>query len=183
LECESKRRAIMCTDEIVTLRPRGPALWTIPCPRCGTPNDADAQNCGACRINLAFARENPAKIERVAPEDAGRARLRAGAGTIEGQVTGRDEAILLSVLLLLASFALSFCLGEAVHEFGHFLAHRAYGSDVGIRPAFQRRSRVMPIRVALAVAQTSAPAAAAVGPDRAGPGGRDLFARTAHARG
>jgi hypothetical protein len=37
------------------------------------------------------------------------------------------------VLLLLGSFVFAFCLAEAVHELGHFLAHRAYGVTVGIR--------------------------------------------------
>jgi hypothetical protein len=37
------------------------------------------------------------------------------------------------MLLLLGSFTFVFLLGEAVHELGHFLAHRAYGVEVGIR--------------------------------------------------
>jgi hypothetical protein len=49
------------------------------------------------------------------------------------QAAGRDEPALLPVLLLLVSFVFAFCLGEAIHELGHFFAHRAYGVDVGIR--------------------------------------------------
>jgi hypothetical protein len=38
-----------------------------------------------------------------------------------------------STLLLAGSFAFAFLLGEAVHELGHYLAHRAYGTpDIGI---------------------------------------------------
>ena len=43
------------------------------------------------------------------------------------------QSLLRSGLLLLGAFAFAFCLGEAVHEFGHFLVHRAYGVNVGIR--------------------------------------------------
>ncbi|MEJ2608321.1 MAG: hypothetical protein P8Z41_16870, partial [Anaerolineales bacterium] len=42
------------------------------------------------------------------------------------------KSILKPVLFLFASFTFVFCLGEAVHEFGHFLAHRAYGYDAGV---------------------------------------------------
>ena len=38
-----------------------------------------------------------------------------------------------SLLLLLGSFAFAFCLGEAVHELGHYLSHRLNGVTVGIR--------------------------------------------------
>jgi len=38
-----------------------------------------------------------------------------------------------SVLLLVGSFTFAFLLGEAVHEFGHWLAHQAYGhAGIGI---------------------------------------------------
>ena len=46
--------------------------------------------------------------------------------------SSRGESTLKSVLFLFASFTFVFCLGEAVHEFGHLLAHRAYGYDVGV---------------------------------------------------
>jgi len=38
-----------------------------------------------------------------------------------------------SILLLFGAFVFAFCLGEAVHELGHYLAHRANGVHVGIR--------------------------------------------------
>jgi hypothetical protein len=38
-----------------------------------------------------------------------------------------------STLLLAGSFAFAFLLGEAIHELGHYLAHRAYATpDIGI---------------------------------------------------
>jgi hypothetical protein len=37
------------------------------------------------------------------------------------------------VLLLFGAFVFAFCLGEAVHELGHYLAHRANGVQVGIK--------------------------------------------------
>jgi hypothetical protein len=103
------------------------------CPRCGALNEADALNCAACRINLAFARKNPAEIERIRREAADGARLGARVDDGKTQTPGRDEPALLPAVLLLTSFTSSFCLGEAVHEFGHFFAHRAYGVDVAIR--------------------------------------------------
>ncbi|MFN2167234.1 MAG: hypothetical protein ACK2U9_13345 [Anaerolineae bacterium] len=103
------------------------------CPRCGATNDADALNCAACRINLEFARENPAQIERIRREAAGGAQFGAHLDSGRAQAADRDEPALLPVLLLLASFVFAFCLGEAIHELGHFFAHRAYGVDVGIR--------------------------------------------------
>ena len=33
-----------------------------------------------------------------------------------------------SILLLVGSFTFTFLLGEMVHEFGHYLAHMAYGN-------------------------------------------------------
>lgn len=107
---------------------------TVSCPRCGTENLADALNCGACRINLRFALENPAEIERLVQEDIRR-------GELEGDLSGnhailmsevKDDSVLLPVLLLFTSFIFAFCIGEAVHELGHFLTHRAYGYQVGI---------------------------------------------------
>lgn len=108
---------------------------TVTCPRCGTENSADAMNCDACRINLRFALENPAEIERIKREDADRDQsvhdmLMAGR---DGRSATTDEPILLPVLLLLGSFVFAFCLGEAVHELGHFFVHRAYGVEVGVR--------------------------------------------------
>ena len=103
---------------------------TLACPRCGASNRADAMNCVACRINIAFALENPAEIERIRRENARRDRL---GNMVVSASTSRDRPIMLPVLLLLGSFAFAFCLGEAVHELGHFLAHRAYGVEVGIK--------------------------------------------------
>ena len=103
------------------------------CPRCGALNEAGARNCAACRINLSFARENPAEIERIRRESAGRAQFGVRPDSDRAQASGRDAPALLPALFLLASFAFCFCLGEAVHEFGHFLAHRAHGVDVAIR--------------------------------------------------
>lgn len=51
----------------------------------------------------------------------------------KGLSTFKSSGVLLSVLLLLGAFVFAFCLGEAVHELGHYLAHRAYGVDVGIK--------------------------------------------------
>ena len=42
------------------------------------------------------------------------------------------ESILSSIMLLLGAFAFAFCLGEAVHELGHYLSHRLNGVTVGI---------------------------------------------------
>ncbi len=42
------------------------------------------------------------------------------------------KSILKPVLFLFASFTFVFCLGEAVHELGHLLAHRAYGYEAGM---------------------------------------------------
>jgi hypothetical protein len=103
------------------------------CPRCGALNEAGARNCAACRINLSFARENPAEIERIRRESAGRAQFGDRPDSGRTHASGRDAPVLLPALFLLASFAFCFCLGEAVHEFGHFLAHRANGVDVAIR--------------------------------------------------
>jgi hypothetical protein len=111
------------------------AADTIACPRCGAENRADRLNCNVCRINLRFALENPAEIARLRQTDAGRARWVNGPGGQEFGITSASEGkpLLLPVLLLLGSFAFVFCLGEAVHELGHFLAHRAYGVEVGIK--------------------------------------------------
>jgi transposase-like protein len=35
------------------------------CPRCGSENPTGAMNCARCRINLEFAREHPAEIQRM----------------------------------------------------------------------------------------------------------------------
>ena len=37
------------------------------------------------------------------------------------------------ILTLLGAFAFAFVTNEAVHEVGHYLMHRVYGGDVGIR--------------------------------------------------
>ena len=112
-----------------------PAADTITCPRCGTENRADRRNCEGCRVNLEFALQNPAEIARLQQMAAGQARWVAGPREGEAAVTSASEGrpFLLPVLLLLGSFAFVFCLGEAVHELGHFLTHRAYGVEVGIQ--------------------------------------------------
>lgn len=98
------------------------------CPRCGTVNSPGAVNCVACRINLEFARENPAQIERIRLDATG-----PGAGIEPSGVQLSGQAsVLLPVLLLLGSFTFAYLLGETVHEFGHYLAHRLYGSRVAI---------------------------------------------------
>ena len=88
---------------------------TAICPRCGTENLAGAENCAACGTSLGVAQEHPGENDL---------------GAIPGT---NKKPVLLPVLLLLGSFVFAFCLGEAVHEFGHFLVHRAYGVNVGIR--------------------------------------------------
>ncbi len=111
------------------------AADTITCPRCGAENRADRRNCEGCKVNLEFALQNPAEIGRLRQADAGRARWVDSPREGEAAATSASEGkpLLLPVLLLLGSFAFVFCLGEAVHELGHFLAHRAYGVQVGIR--------------------------------------------------
>jgi hypothetical protein len=106
-------------------------LSGISCPRCGTENPEDAMNCGACRINLRFALENPAQIRRIRSEDASRAGDgESAAGQAGARLSNRE--LLPSVLLLLGAFVFAFTLGEAVREMGHFLANRAYGTQAGI---------------------------------------------------
>ena len=52
----------------------------------------------------------------------------------QGGATNRNpKSTFRSLLLLFGAFVFSFCLGEAVHELGHYLAHRAHGVGVGIR--------------------------------------------------
>jgi hypothetical protein len=87
-------------------------------------------NCAACRINLAFAREHPAAIEHIRREDGYMSPWCGGGDAVSASA---HRPVLLPVLLLLGSFAFAFCLGEAVHELGHDLAHRAYGTEVGIK--------------------------------------------------
>lgn len=110
-------------------------MGTVTCPRCGTENRADAMNCVVCRINLRFAQEHPAEIERIKQEDARREQSEAGAlaNDLVGVPASQEKSILLPGLLLLGSFVFAFCLGEAVHELGHFVVHRAYGVNVGIK--------------------------------------------------
>ncbi len=103
------------------------------CPRCGSENPADAMNCAKCRINLQFALEHPAEIQRMKQEDAIRAKSEGSPAEGAGTPAVSGESLLRSGLLLFGAFVFAFCLGEAVHELGHFLAHRAYGTEVGIR--------------------------------------------------
>jgi hypothetical protein len=105
------------------------------CPRCGAENLADAMNCVACRINLGYAREHPDEIEPMEPQDAHWLyfNTRPQIAQSEGTAGDKNKPILLPILLLLGSFVFAFCLGEAVHEFGHFLVHRINGVSVGIR--------------------------------------------------
>lgn len=108
---------------------------TRTCPRCETENPAEAMNCISCGINLKFALENPDEIKRLKQKD-GLRELSGSAATLSdvgSESRSIDKTILLPVLLLLGSFVFAFCLGEAVHEFGHFMVHRAYGVNVGIR--------------------------------------------------
>ncbi len=111
------------------------AVDTIICPRCGTENRADRRNCEVCRINLRFALENPAEIARIRQADAEQERWADSSqlGQVGATSASKGGPWLLPVLLLLGSFVFAFCLGEAVHELGHFLVHRAYGVEVGIR--------------------------------------------------
>ena len=51
---------------------------SVTCPRCGTKNRAGEMNCEACRINLRFALENPAEIQRIRQVDIRRERLEGG---------------------------------------------------------------------------------------------------------
>jgi len=102
----------------------------VTCPRCETRNRADAMDCEVCRINLQFALENPVQIERVESQEPATERW---AVRVEGAPAFQHKSILLARLLLLGSFVFAFCLGEAVHELGHYLAHRTYGTHVGIR--------------------------------------------------
>jgi hypothetical protein len=108
---------------------------TRTCPRCGTKNPAEAINCISCGINLKSSQENPVEIEGIKLEGES---IEQSGGSVMAHDPGgvpysKDRPILLPVLLLLGSFVFAFCLGEAVHEFGHFLVHRAYGVSVGIR--------------------------------------------------
>ena len=74
-------------------------------------------------------------IERTTQEDARSEQSGDGAMIYDlgGEPNLKAKSILLPVLLLLGSFMFAFCLGEAVHEFGHFITHRAYGVNVGVR--------------------------------------------------
>jgi len=58
---------------------------------------------------------------------------RAPGQGVVGIAVPKSESFMRQVLLLLGSFVFAFCLGEAVHELGHYLVHRAFGVDVGIR--------------------------------------------------
>jgi hypothetical protein len=103
---------------------------SVTCPRCGAENRTGALNCAVCRINLRFAQEHPEEIERMRLEKAPGVPWEGGAA---GTSVSKEKPVLLPGLLLLGSFVFAFCLGEAVHELGHFLAHQAYGFNVGIR--------------------------------------------------
>ena len=64
-----------------------------------------------------------------------------------------------SILLLAGAFAFAFLLGEAVHELGHYLAHRAYGhTGIGIHLDPFGGSRIAGVRALprAAMAWTSA---------------------------
>jgi hypothetical protein len=108
---------------------------TSTCPRCGAKNPVDATNCIACKINLHFAQEHPEEIEYIKQQDARNVQLDAAALVTDAErmAVSNEKPLLLPVLLLLGSFIFAFCLGEAVHETGHFLAHRFYGVSVGIK--------------------------------------------------
>ena len=104
-------------------------MAAVRCPRCGTRNRVDAMNCAVCNINLAFALEPPAEIEAIKRRDGESEDLHEAGGA----ATGTPKPLLLPALLLLGAFAFAFCLGEAAHELGHYLAHGAYGTEVGIK--------------------------------------------------
>jgi hypothetical protein len=99
-------------------------MESVRCPRCGTENPVQAVNCQSCRINLEFALENPDEIERM---------IREQPQTDSSHLSSvqNQEPLWKPILFLLGAFAFVFCLGEAVHELGHVLAHRAYGYTVG----------------------------------------------------
>jgi hypothetical protein len=108
---------------------------TLTCPRCGAENPASAMNCVECKINLSYAQEHPDEIQHIKQQDLRKQEeMRAASTNDQVSASGvNDKPILKPVLLLLGSFVFTFCLGEAVHELGHFLAHRFYGVSVGIR--------------------------------------------------
>jgi hypothetical protein len=108
---------------------------TLTCPRCETENPVDAMNCVACKINLRFAQEHPEEVDHIKLQDARNVQLDTAALAThsEGVAASKNEPMFLPALLLLGSFVFAFCLGEAVHETGHFLAHRLYGVGVGIK--------------------------------------------------
>jgi len=108
---------------------------TVICPRCGTENLAGAVNCAACGTILGVAQDHPAENEPYVQENP-RTKSTAKSNQVNdpGNLPASNKKpVLLPVLLLLGSFIFAFCLGEAVHELGHFLVHRAYGVNVGIR--------------------------------------------------
>jgi len=45
----------------------------------------------------------------------------------------RNSSLIVTILTLLGAFAFAFVTNEAIHEVGHYLMHRVYGGDVGIR--------------------------------------------------
>lgn len=108
---------------------------TLTCPRCGAENNSDVMNCVECRINLKFALEHPSDVERIRQEDVTREQSNwsASANDFAEVSASHKQDLLKPVLLLLGSFVFAFCLGEAVHELGHYLVHSAYGVDVRIR--------------------------------------------------
>lgn len=108
---------------------------TLTCPRCGAENATEAMNCVVCRINLSYAREHSDEIEPIKPQDARRLQFDAAAlaAQSDGTAGGENKPILLPILLLLGSFVFALCLGEAVHELGHFLANRLNRVSVGVR--------------------------------------------------
>ena len=180
---------------------------TRTCPRCGTKNPAEAINCISCGINLKSSQENPVEIEGIKLEGES---IEQSGGSVMAHDPGgvpysKDRPILLPVLLLLGSFVFAFCLGEAVHEFGHFLVHRAYGVSVGIRldpfggsrirstrdSGYHQPSRTIAqsaggydgVTITLVGTQTNALTPGDMGPGSASSGRSDLFAWYAYPGG
>jgi ribosomal protein L40E len=87
---------------------------TIVCPKCGTENPADATNCSHCRVNLRFAAEHPAEIERAKLE----ARLREERALEQAASRGPPSLLarvgLGALCLLVGAFAIIplFIIGE-----------------------------------------------------------------------
>jgi hypothetical protein len=108
---------------------------TVTCHRCGAENHAEAMNCVSCGINLKLTQGNLSEIDSLKQHDGRGSQSQVGAmlRNLNAEPNSSQKSILMPILLLLGSFVFAFCLGEAVHELGHYLAHRAYGVNVGIR--------------------------------------------------